>query len=72
MDKKEIIRKIEKVVWDWKGMHQEINDVLSALDKKSEEYKIVSEMAKIESQLIEEAQERFGPLLQKLKKKLLS
>ncbi len=72
MDKEEIIRKIERVVWDWKGVHQEISDVLNALDNESEEYKIVSEIALIESQLIEEAQERFRPLLQKLKERLLS
>ncbi len=72
MDKEKIIRKIEKVVWDWKSMHQEISDVLNMLNKDSEEYKIVLEMAQIESQLIEEAQSKFEPLLQKLKEKLLS
>ncbi len=72
MEKQEIIKKIEKVVWDWKSLHTEISDVLNALDKDSEEYKIVLEIANVESQLIEEAQARFEPLLRKLKEKLLS
>ena len=71
MDKREIIKKIEKVVWDWKSIHGEINEVLNALEKGSEEYKIVLEIAQIENELIEEAQLRFEPLLYKLKEILL-
>ncbi len=72
MNKEEIIKKVEKVVWDWKSLHEELSEVLNSLDKNSEEYKIVSEIAKIESQLIEEAQTKFNPLVRKLKELLLS
>ncbi len=72
MNKEEIIKKVEKVVWDWKNLHEELSEVLNSLDKNSEEHKLVSEIAKIESQLIEEAQTKFNPLVRKLKEVLLS
>ena len=71
MDKNEIIKKIQKVVWDWKELHSEISEVLNALDPKSDEYKVVMEIARVENQLVEQAQDQLWPLFQKLKEILL-
>ena len=72
MNDKQAIRAVEKVVWDWKNMHSELNDAILHFEKTNPKaYKIVSEIADEEARLIEEANMTLTPLLHKLKKEVM-
>ena len=72
MDNQEIIKKVQKCIWDWKGIHGELSDVINELKESNEEaYKIVIKIARVEAQLIDQASLEFTPLFQKLKETLL-
>lgn len=68
MNDDEAIQLVEKCVWDWKNIHGELNEVLQYLKKRNNAaHSCVLEIAEIEDRLIEEAQDQFQPLLEKLK-----
>jgi len=72
MDNQEIIKKVQKCIWDWRVIHGELSEVISELKESNKEaYKIVIKIARVEAQLIEQGMLQFIPLFQKLKETLL-
>jgi len=66
------LKKLEKVMWEWKTLHSEVNEVILEFEKLGfkEGYKLACKFSEEESRLIEEAQQKFQPLIQELKEKI--
>jgi len=72
MNDKKALKLVEKAIWDWKALHEDFSVAMNHFKTiNPEAYRVIVEMAEVESQLIEEADLKLGPLLEKLKRLVL-
>ena len=71
IDKKDwkIVQKFQKVTFEWRNIHTDINEAMNYFEgKNNEAYKALIEIAELENSLAGRAAREFPPLMFKLKK----